>query len=185
VLACSVVGSSGVVATGFASSARPSNGRCGFGVARSAHVPFCSGSGVSVRACLQAARFGARSASLARAERPRERGQAQLGAECAAHENEGMSQCLGASSAAGTRVGASRSHQKYKAVPRALPNPSIERTPYGMLRMPPVAAHVERWASQNPLCTRPCTEYGNAVVLGHAHGCGNNGLCSVRRRSLV
>jgi hypothetical protein len=25
-----------------------------------------------------------------------------------------------------------------------LPNPSIERTPYGMLRMPPVAAHVER-----------------------------------------
>jgi hypothetical protein len=24
------------------------------------------------------------------------------------------------------------------------PNPSIERTPYGMLRMPPVAAHVER-----------------------------------------
>jgi hypothetical protein len=31
-------------------------------------------------------------------------------------------------------------------VPRAAapPNPSIERTPYGMLRMPPVAAHVER-----------------------------------------
>jgi hypothetical protein len=27
---------------------------------------------------------------------------------------------------------------------RGLPNPSIERTPYGMLRMPPVAAHVER-----------------------------------------
>jgi hypothetical protein len=24
------------------------------------------------------------------------------------------------------------------------PNPSIERTPYGMLRMPSVAAHVER-----------------------------------------
>jgi hypothetical protein len=29
----------------------------------------------------------------------------------------------------------------------AAPNPSIERTPYGMLRMPPVAAHVERCAS--------------------------------------
>jgi hypothetical protein len=27
---------------------------------------------------------------------------------------------------------------------RQSPNPSIERTPYGMLRMPPVAAHVER-----------------------------------------
>jgi hypothetical protein len=27
---------------------------------------------------------------------------------------------------------------------RARANPSIERTPYGMLRMPPVAAHVER-----------------------------------------
>jgi hypothetical protein len=26
----------------------------------------------------------------------------------------------------------------------ARPNPSIERTPYGMLRMPAVAAHVER-----------------------------------------
>jgi hypothetical protein len=26
----------------------------------------------------------------------------------------------------------------------ATPNPSIERTPYGMLRMPAVAAHVER-----------------------------------------
>jgi hypothetical protein len=24
------------------------------------------------------------------------------------------------------------------------PNPSIERTPYGTLRVPPVAAHVER-----------------------------------------
>jgi hypothetical protein len=28
--------------------------------------------------------------------------------------------------------------------PSLLPNPSIERTPYGMLRMPAVAAHVER-----------------------------------------
>jgi hypothetical protein len=28
------------------------------------------------------------------------------------------------------------------------PNPSIERTPYGMLRMPAVAAHVERCASR-------------------------------------
>jgi hypothetical protein len=28
--------------------------------------------------------------------------------------------------------------------PPVRPNPSIERTPYGMLRMPPVAAHVER-----------------------------------------
>jgi hypothetical protein len=27
------------------------------------------------------------------------------------------------------------------------PNPSIERTPYGTLRVPPVAAHVERYAS--------------------------------------
>jgi hypothetical protein len=32
-----------------------------------------------------------------------------------------------------------------RAVP---PNPSIERTPYGMLRMPSVAAHVERCASR-------------------------------------
>jgi hypothetical protein len=32
-------------------------------------------------------------------------------------------------------------------LPRVRPNPSIERTPYGMLRMPPVAAHVERYAS--------------------------------------
>jgi hypothetical protein len=27
---------------------------------------------------------------------------------------------------------------------RLRPNPSIERTPYGTLRVPPVAAHVER-----------------------------------------
>jgi hypothetical protein len=27
---------------------------------------------------------------------------------------------------------------------RVRPNPSIERTPYGTLRVPPVAAHVER-----------------------------------------
>jgi hypothetical protein len=27
---------------------------------------------------------------------------------------------------------------------RVLPNPSFERTPYGMLRMPSVVAHVER-----------------------------------------
>jgi hypothetical protein len=32
------------------------------------------------------------------------------------------------------------------------PNPSIERTPYGMLRMPPVAAHVERYASAAEQC---------------------------------
>jgi hypothetical protein len=30
------------------------------------------------------------------------------------------------------------------------PNPSIERTPYGTLRVPPVAAHVERYAAANP-----------------------------------
>jgi hypothetical protein len=28
----------------------------------------------------------------------------------------------------------------------ATPNPTIERTPYGTLRVPSVAAHVERWA---------------------------------------
>jgi hypothetical protein len=73
------------------------------------------------------------------------------------------------------------------------PNPSIEWTNNGgrfcsasaAMRAPLFAARVERWASQNPLCTRPCAEYGNAVVLRHAHGCGNNGLCSIRRRSLV
>jgi hypothetical protein len=77
-------------------------------------------------------------------ECPRERGQARLGAERAARENEGMSQCLGASSAAGAKGSASRSGQQYRPVQTALPNPSIERTPYGTLRVPPVAAHVER-----------------------------------------
>jgi hypothetical protein len=32
------------------------------------------------------------------------------------------------------------------------PNPSIERTPYGTLRVPPVAAHVERYASAAEQC---------------------------------
>jgi hypothetical protein len=146
VLARSVVGSAVVVATGFASSARASNGRCGFGIGRSARVPFCSGSAVAVRACVQAARRGAGPASLARAERPRERGRAKLGARSAAHENECMSQCFGASSAVGTRGSASRSHQEYKAVPRALPNPSIERTSKRLRLF--AAAHVERCASR-------------------------------------
>jgi hypothetical protein len=141
VLARGVVGSATVVAAGFASSAHASNERCGIVVARSAYVPFCSGSAVAVRACGQAARLGAGPASLARAERPRERGQAQLGAERAAHENEGMSQCLGGSSA-GTKGSASRNHQEYKAVPRALPNPSIERTSKRLRLF--AAAHVER-----------------------------------------
>jgi hypothetical protein len=35
---------------------------------------------------------------------------------------------------------------------RVRSNPSIERTPYGMLRMPPVAAHVERYASAAVQC---------------------------------
>lgn len=40
------------------------------------------------------------------------------------------------------------------ALARVRPNPSIERTPYGMLRMPPVAAHVERWQKgQNTAAT--------------------------------
>jgi hypothetical protein len=34
--------------------------------------------------------------------------------------------------------------QRASLMQRAPPNHSIERTPYGMLRMPPVAAHVER-----------------------------------------
>jgi hypothetical protein len=32
----------------------------------------------------------------------------------------------------------------FVAIGDATPNPSIERTPYGTLRVPPVAAHVER-----------------------------------------
>jgi hypothetical protein len=55
-----------------------------------------------------------------------------------------MSQCLCARSAVAAKASASRSGQQYRYVPRALPNPSIERTPYGTLRVPPVAAHVER-----------------------------------------
>lgn len=35
---------------------------------------------------------------------------------------------------------------------RLQPNPSIERTASGKLRLPPVAAHVERWAP--PACRR-------------------------------
>jgi hypothetical protein len=35
-------------------------------------------------------------------------------------------------------------HSPWASWPHVRPNPSIERTPYGMLRMPAVAAHVER-----------------------------------------
>jgi hypothetical protein len=44
--------------------------------------------------------------------------------------------------AASLLFGQPMSLQTAENAPRA--NPSIERTPYGMLRMPPVAAHVER-----------------------------------------
>jgi hypothetical protein len=67
-----------------------------------------------------------------------------LGAERAARENEGMSQCLVARSAVGAKSSASRSGREYRSVQTALPNPSIERTVSGVLRTPPTAAHVER-----------------------------------------
>jgi hypothetical protein len=40
------------------------------------------------------------------------------------------------------------------------PNPSIERTPYGTLRVPPVAAHVERYAAANP--TFACARFAGS-----------------------
>jgi hypothetical protein len=167
VVARSVVGSARVVAAGVAAPARASaaqrrsrrsgvasasSWRSGFGVARFAHAPFCSGGKVAARATVQAEHVGAKPASLARAESPRERGQLQLGAERAAHENEYMSQCLVACSAAAGKAGASRRGQEYKSVPRALPNPSIERTNNGgwpcaapaAVCAPLFAAHVER-----------------------------------------
>jgi hypothetical protein len=55
-----------------------------------------------------------------------------------------MVQCMGRRRATQTTGSAWRRGQQYRSVQTALPNPSIERTPYGMLRMPPVAAHVER-----------------------------------------
>jgi hypothetical protein len=48
-----------------------------------------------------------------------------------------MVQCMGRRQATQTTNSASRSGQEYRPVQTALPNPSIERTPYG-------AAHVER-----------------------------------------
>jgi hypothetical protein len=85
-------------------------------------------------------------------ERPRERGRVQLSAERAAHENEDMSQCLFARSAVARKASASRSGPEYRFVPRALPNPSIERTNNGgrgcaasaAVCAPLFAAHVER-----------------------------------------
>jgi hypothetical protein len=66
----------------------------------------------------------------------------ELGAASAAHENEGMNQCLFARSAVAAKASASRSGQQYRFVPRALPNPSIERTSKRLRLF--AAAHVER-----------------------------------------
>jgi hypothetical protein len=49
------------------------------------------------------------------------------------------------------------------------PNPSIERTPYGTLRVPPVAAHVERCASAPAFACPP--PGGLSLGVGAAHGC--------------
>jgi hypothetical protein len=57
-------------------------------------------------------------------------------------------QCMGRRQATQTTGSAWRRRQEYRPVQTALPNPSIERTPYGTLRVPPVAAHVERCASR-------------------------------------
>jgi hypothetical protein len=85
---------------------------------------------------------------LARAESPRERGQAQLGAGGAAHENEYMSQCLFARSAVAGNAGAARSSQEYKSAQPARSNPSIERTSKRLRLF--AAAHVERYATAQP-----------------------------------
>jgi hypothetical protein len=58
------------------------------------------------------------------------------------------------------------------------PNPSIERTPYGMLRMPPVAAHVERYAASWPRKVKSCS-----FCLPSAQGLRQR--WAVARRSVV
>jgi hypothetical protein len=67
-------------------------------------------------------------------------------------------------------------------------NPSIERTPYGMLRMPPVAAHVERYASAQPASQFACcwraagsrAESSHRRVAAQMNSCA---LCSLASRS--
>jgi hypothetical protein len=150
VLARSVVGGAVVVAPGFASSARASAARrCAVGAAQLRTQ--ATGAAASALQGLRTHRFAPSAQSrceraykrraLAQGQR-RRRARAELGAGGAAHENEGMSQCLFARSAVAAKASASRSGQQYRFVPRALPNPSIERTSKRLRLF--AAAHVER-----------------------------------------
>jgi hypothetical protein len=158
VFARSIVGSAGVVAAVAASSARArAVQRCAVCAAGS-HAQAAGAAawalqGLRTNALASARKWQRERAykrcALARGqcrrrahESPRERGRAKLGAASAAQENEGISQCLFARSAVAAKASASRSGQQYRAVPRALPNPSIERTSKRLRLF--AAAHVER-----------------------------------------
>jgi hypothetical protein len=154
VLACSAV----VVGAGVASSARArAVQRCA--VCAASSRARAVGAAASVLQGLRTCRFAPaaesqrerpyKQSALAQGQHrwhthecPRERGRAGLGAERAAHQNEVMSQCLFARSAVAAKVSASRSGKEYKSVPRALPNPSTERTSKRLRLF--AAAHVER-----------------------------------------